>query len=281
MGRSSSSRSRISTGSCPSISRRPCSSPRPPSPRSRRPRGASSTSRRSPISSPRARWPSTRPPRPPWRALRGASRWSWRIGRSGSTPWRRAWPGPATTSPRQGRAPRTWRWRSSPRRAGARGGRPRRADRPDRPDRAARERVARLMRLDGRVALVTGAGRRLGQALARALAGRGMTVAIHYNSSGSGAEALREEIVAAGGRAACFAADLRDPGRRRRAAPARRGGAGRTGRAGQLGRRDAAPLVRGDHARRVRYGARSQPPLGLLRAPRERRPRSAPPAARW
>jgi pteridine reductase len=67
------------------------------------------------------------------------------------------------------------------------------------------------MRLEGRVALVTGAGRRLGQALGRALAGRGMTVAIHYNSSGSGAAALRDEILGAGGRAACFGADLRDP----------------------------------------------------------------------
>jgi pteridine reductase len=67
------------------------------------------------------------------------------------------------------------------------------------------------MRLEGRVALVTGAGRRLGQAMARALAGRGMTVAIHYNTSGTGAEALRDEIVDAGGQSACFAADLRDP----------------------------------------------------------------------
>jgi pteridine reductase len=68
------------------------------------------------------------------------------------------------------------------------------------------------MELRGRIALVTGAGRRLGQALARALAGRGMTVAIHHHSSGAGATELRDEIVAAGGRAACFAADLTDAG---------------------------------------------------------------------
>jgi pteridine reductase len=66
------------------------------------------------------------------------------------------------------------------------------------------------MELRGRIALVTGAGRRLGQALARALADRGMTVAIHHHASGAGAAALRDEIVAAGGRAACFAADLTD-----------------------------------------------------------------------
>lgn len=66
------------------------------------------------------------------------------------------------------------------------------------------------MELRGRVALVTGAGRRLGRAMAGALAGREMTVALHHHASAAGAEALRDEIVAAGGRAACFAADLSD-----------------------------------------------------------------------
>ena len=67
------------------------------------------------------------------------------------------------------------------------------------------------MDVSGRVALVTGAGRRLGRALAAALAARGMTLAIHHNASAAGAVALRDEIVAAGGRARCFAADLSDP----------------------------------------------------------------------
>jgi pteridine reductase len=66
------------------------------------------------------------------------------------------------------------------------------------------------MELRGRVALVTGAGRRLGRELARALAGRGATLAIHHHASSRGAEALRAEVAAAGGRAECFAADLTD-----------------------------------------------------------------------
>jgi len=66
------------------------------------------------------------------------------------------------------------------------------------------------MELAGRVALVTGAGRRLGRAMASALAGRGMTLAIHHHASAAGADALRGEIEAAGGHAACFAADLTD-----------------------------------------------------------------------
>jgi pteridine reductase len=66
------------------------------------------------------------------------------------------------------------------------------------------------MQLKGGVALVTGAGRRLGRVMASALAARGASVAIHHHASSSGAEELREEIIEAGGRAACFQADLTD-----------------------------------------------------------------------
>ena len=66
------------------------------------------------------------------------------------------------------------------------------------------------MELRGRVALVTGGGRRLGTEMARALAGRGMVLAIHHHASVEGARALRAEVMAAGGRAECFAADLSD-----------------------------------------------------------------------
>ena len=39
------------------------------------------------------------------------------------------------------------------------------------------------MKLDGRVALVTGAGRRVGRAIALGLAARKMRVAIHFHTS--------------------------------------------------------------------------------------------------
>jgi pteridine reductase len=66
------------------------------------------------------------------------------------------------------------------------------------------------VKLDGRVALVTGAGRRLGAAFAAALAERGMRVALHHHASAEGALALRDRIRAAGGEAETFAADLSD-----------------------------------------------------------------------
>ena len=66
------------------------------------------------------------------------------------------------------------------------------------------------MKLDGRIALVTGGGRRVGRALALALASRGATVAVHYHASERGARDVAAEIVAGGGRAKIFGADLTD-----------------------------------------------------------------------
>jgi len=59
-----------------------------------------------------------------------------------------------------------------------------------------------------RAALVTGAARRLGRALALELAGAGFAVALHHRDSTDAADALAEEIAAAGGRAVSLAADL-------------------------------------------------------------------------
>ena len=66
------------------------------------------------------------------------------------------------------------------------------------------------MRLAGTVALVTGAGRRLGQAIAIGLARAGCDVAVHYHGSAEGAEKTAREIRAAGRRAALLQADLSD-----------------------------------------------------------------------
>jgi NAD(P)-dependent dehydrogenase (short-subunit alcohol dehydrogenase family) len=59
-------------------------------------------------------------------------------------------------------------------------------------------------------ALVTGAARRVGRAIACELAAAGWTVAVHYNSSAADAEETTAMIVKAGGRAQAFAADLTD-----------------------------------------------------------------------
>ncbi|MGH7907495.1 MAG: SDR family NAD(P)-dependent oxidoreductase [Candidatus Binataceae bacterium] len=64
------------------------------------------------------------------------------------------------------------------------------------------------MDLNGKVALVTGAGRRIGRAIALALARRGVTVAVHYRTSQVEAMQAVAEITAGGGKAAAFSADL-------------------------------------------------------------------------
>lgn len=67
------------------------------------------------------------------------------------------------------------------------------------------------MELRGRAALVTGAGHRIGRAIAVALGGRGMRVAVHYNAAAAGAEETLREIRAAGGDGHVVAGDLTRP----------------------------------------------------------------------
>ena len=62
--------------------------------------------------------------------------------------------------------------------------------------------------LRGKVALVTGAGRRLGRAIAERLGAEGMDVVLHCHGSRAGAEEARQNIARAGGHALVIEADL-------------------------------------------------------------------------
>jgi 3-oxoacyl-[acyl-carrier protein] reductase len=66
------------------------------------------------------------------------------------------------------------------------------------------------MKLQGKVAFVTGGSRGIGAAIVRRLAAEGAAVAFTYQSSGDVADALASEITAAGGRAIALRADAAD-----------------------------------------------------------------------
>ena len=67
------------------------------------------------------------------------------------------------------------------------------------------------MEIDGRVALVTGAGTRVGRVIALALGKAGMRVGVHYARSERGAREVAEQIIANGSDARTLPGDLTDP----------------------------------------------------------------------
>lgn len=76
---------------------------------------------------------------------------------------------------------------------------------------AARQLSSRAVQLAGRWALVTGAAKRVGRAIALELAARGANVVVHYNHSAAEAEGTTRALEALGVRALAVRADLARP----------------------------------------------------------------------
>ncbi len=67
------------------------------------------------------------------------------------------------------------------------------------------------MKLNGKIAVVTGASSGIGAGIARAFGAEGATVIVNYSSSKAGADAVVSAIEAAGGKAAAVQADVSKP----------------------------------------------------------------------
>ena len=65
-----------------------------------------------------------------------------------------------------------------------------------------------MSKLDGKVAVVTGASKGIGAAIARKLAQEGAAIVVNYASSKAGADAVVKDITSAGGRAIAVQGDV-------------------------------------------------------------------------